>query len=171
LAKPLDNLRRRSSFWLHCFPQSHDALVLSCGFSGRPIQGRRKYSRHNAENRPIGPDYTRYYFRKLLKTDKPLVFHACSNPAPKIASHLTLSAINDFPARSPTLHGLKHSFLMSSRAYFTEICCGLARSRPLRGFPALIRMAELGPRFQGHGIASWLMSGDLPAPKTGFGAP
>ena len=56
--------------------------------------------RHYAENWPIGPNYTRYYFCKLLGTDKP-VFHACSNPAPINASHPTLSAINDFPVPPP----------------------------------------------------------------------
>jgi len=49
-------------------------------------------------------------------------------------------------------------------AYFAKICF------PLRGFPALIRMTALGARFQGHGTTSWLMSGDLQAPKTEFGA-
>ena len=55
LAKPLDSLRRRSSFGFRPFPQSHKALVLSCGFNGRPVHGWRKSLRHDAETVQSGP--------------------------------------------------------------------------------------------------------------------
>jgi hypothetical protein len=93
------------------------------------------------------------------------------NPVPKNANHHTLSAINDFLA-SPRSSMASNTHLLHlphqpgrlrktlHGAYFAEICCGLTRSFPLRRFPALIRMVELGSRFQGHGTTFWLMSGD-----------
>src|SRR5271168_3301846 len=106
LAKPLDSLRRRSSFGFRCFPQSHNALVLSCG---RPIHGWRKYLRHDAETVQLGP-----VIRGITSVSSSELTNLCLSCLfkilfPKNASHPILSAINDFLARPPILHGLERS--------------------------------------------------------------
>jgi hypothetical protein len=126
----------------------------------------------------------RHYFCKLLGTDKP-IFHAFSKFLSRNASHPTLSPVHDFLAHSLILHAIMRSppfssinqangKLLSTKAtwpYFATIHCRGTRYCPCADFLALIRMAEVGTRFQDHGTTSWLMSGDLPAPKTEFGAP
>src|SRR5271156_2061162 len=93
LAKPLDSLRRKSSFGFRHFPQSHNALVLSCGFNRRPIHGWRKYLRHDVETVQLGP-----IIRGITSVSSSELTNLCLSClfkilSPKNANHPTLSAI------------------------------------------------------------------------------